>query len=65
MTDPDTGPNLEQIWKRAIMPLLDEYYYGTTWDRDSFSVAKLRSRLTTRPSEDPHTEGEEQQEDGL
>jgi hypothetical protein len=45
MTDPDTGPDLERIWARAIMPLLEEYYYGTTWDSERFTLQKLRRRL--------------------
>lgn len=36
-------PNLERIWRRQIMPLLAEHYYGTTWDPDSFSLERLRS----------------------
>jgi AAA domain (dynein-related subfamily)/EVE domain len=45
MTDPDAGPDLERIWDRGIMPLLEEYYYGTTWDADKFGLAKLKARL--------------------
>ncbi len=45
MTDPKTGPDLERIWQRAIMPLLDEYFYGTKWDPTRFSLANLQSRL--------------------
>ena len=45
MTDPENGPNLERIWKRAIMPLLEEYYYGTNWDQTRFTLPKLKSRL--------------------
>ena len=48
MTDPEAGPDLERIWQRAIMPLLDEYFYGTKWDPTRFSLAKLRSDCTTQ-----------------
>ena len=48
MTDAETGPDLERIWQRAIMPLLDEYFYGTKWDPDRFSLAKLRARLSAQ-----------------
>jgi len=44
MTDVEGGPNLERIWQRAIMPLLEEYYYGTDWEPDKFSLARLRAR---------------------
>jgi hypothetical protein len=46
MTDPENGPDLERIWQRAIMPLLEEYYYGTKWDPSRFGLAKLRARLS-------------------
>ena len=45
MTDPTNGPDLERIWERAIMPLLEEYYYGTAWDSARFGLEKLRARL--------------------
>jgi MoxR-like ATPase len=61
MTDPEAGPDLERIWARGIMPLLEEYYYGTSWEPEKFTLAKLKSRIaaTTAPSSD---ESEEQQE---
>jgi MoxR-like ATPase len=46
MTDPENGPDLERIWQRAIMPLLEEYYYGTKWDPSRFGLAKLKARLS-------------------
>ncbi len=45
MTDPQGGPALERIWARAIMPLLDEYYFGTAWDSSLFALATLRARI--------------------
>ena len=27
------------------MPLLDEYYFGTSWDRGQFELKALRARL--------------------
>ncbi len=64
MTDPENGPDLGRIWERAIMPLLEEYYYGTTWDADKFSLAKLKIRLAGDPTEPRAAEGEEPAEDG-
>ena len=46
MIDPNGGPDLDRIWKRAIMPMLEEYYYGTRWDRARFGLAKLEARST-------------------
>ncbi len=43
MTDPENGPDLERIWQRAIMPLLEEYYYGTTWDPSRFGPREAES----------------------
>lgn len=63
MTDPENGPDLERIWKRAIMPLLEEYYYGTKWDSARFSLAKLKTRLGGEAIEQPVGEGAEQPED--
>ena len=31
------------------MPLLEEYYYGTNWESEKFSLAKLRARLHPQP----------------
>lgn len=56
MTDPENGPDLERIWKRAIMPLLDEYYYGTKWDRSRFGLTQLRARVNGEPVEEPPSE---------
>jgi len=47
MTDPDSGPDLERIWRRAIMPLLEEYYAGMAWDKERFTLPKLKSRLAS------------------
>jgi len=49
MTDPKDGPDLGRIWDRAIMPLLEEYYYGTTWEPEIFALHKLRARLIGAP----------------
>jgi len=64
MTDPEAGPDLERIWARAIMPLLEEYYYGTTWEADKFSLAKLKARLSGQANQ-PSMEGEPQPEGEL
>ena len=52
MTDAEAGPDLDRIWQRAIMPLLEEYFYGTKWDRDRFSLKRLRARLAGRGNRD-------------
>jgi 5-methylcytosine-specific restriction enzyme B len=61
MTDPELGPDLDRIWARAITPLLEEYYYGTAWDPDKFSLRRLRAQLS-RESSKATTESEEQRE---
>jgi hypothetical protein len=38
-------PDLDRVWERAIMPLLHEYYYGTTWDESRFSLKNLDELL--------------------
>jgi 5-methylcytosine-specific restriction protein B len=35
MTSDGTAPNLERIWTHAVMPLLEEQYYGTGRDLES------------------------------
>ena len=57
MTDPEGGPALERIWARAIMPLLDEYYFGTTWDPARFELVALRARLA-KPGADDGSAGD-------
>lgn len=43
MTDKITEPGrLERIWDHAIMPLLDERFYGTGEDLNRFSLASVR-----------------------
>jgi MoxR-like ATPase len=61
MTDPEAGPDLERIWARAIMPLLEEYYYATSWDPDKFGLAKLKARLSSQVGQ-PQDEGDQQAE---
>jgi 5-methylcytosine-specific restriction protein B len=44
-------PNLERIWKHAILPVLEEHYYGTGRDvRAEFGLKALRSGLDTTPA---------------
>jgi 5-methylcytosine-specific restriction protein B len=62
MTDPENGPDLERIWKRAIMPLLEEYYYGTKWDSARFGLAKLKARLRGESVAQAVSESEEEPE---
>jgi MoxR-like ATPase len=56
MSDLEAGPDLERIWQRAIMPLLEEYFYGTKWDRNRFSLARLQARLHGQDGELPAAE---------
>jgi hypothetical protein len=48
-----TAPNLERIWKREIMPLLREQYYGSSWDPARFSLPTLRAALHPQAEEGP------------
>jgi 5-methylcytosine-specific restriction protein B len=46
MTRDGTAPNLERVWRHAIMPLLEEHYYGSTHDvNDEFGLEKLRAAV--------------------
>jgi hypothetical protein len=38
-------PNLDRIWANAIMPLLQERFYGTDRDLGHFELAALRRRI--------------------
>lgn len=39
-------PNLERVWEHAIVPLLEEHFYGTERDvRDEFGLEALRRSL--------------------
>jgi 5-methylcytosine-specific restriction protein B len=50
MTRDGSAPHLERVWRHAIMPLLEEHYYGTTRDvHDEFGLDKLRATVE-RPS---------------
>ncbi len=51
MTNPADGPDVERVWQRAIMPLLDEFFYGMNVDRQAFSLQALQSKLA--PQEPP------------
>ena len=46
MSSDGSPPNIERVWQYAIMPLLEEYYYGTARDvAQDFSLARLRKRI--------------------
>lgn len=45
MSSAGEEPDLERIWERAIMPLLHEHYYGTSWDPASYGLAALRRQV--------------------
>jgi MoxR-like ATPase len=62
MTDAEAGPDLDRIWQRAIMPLLEEYFYGTKWDRERFSLKRLLARLTGTPETEMPTDDAEASE---
>ena len=49
MTETIAEPGgLERIWKHAILPLLDEHFYGTQRDVfDEFGLLTLRASITT------------------
>jgi hypothetical protein len=44
-------PDLVRVWERAIMPLLHEHHYGTTWDESRFSLKSLDKLLGSNGSE--------------
>jgi MoxR-like ATPase len=50
-----TTPDLDRVWTHAIMPLLEEHYYGTGRDVNSeFGLAVLRKKLSN--TEEPLSE---------
>jgi MoxR-like ATPase len=55
MTDPVNGPDLERVWERAIMPLLEEHHYGMTWDREACNLPSLRKRLAVPVADNAET----------
>ena len=47
MTADGSAPNLQRAWQHAIMPLLEEYYYGTGRDVEGeFGLKALRDALS-------------------
>jgi 5-methylcytosine-specific restriction protein B len=38
-------PDLERVWRNAILPLLREHFYGTDTDLGRFELSALRRRL--------------------
>jgi 5-methylcytosine-specific restriction protein B len=48
MTPGSSSPNVERVWRHAIMPLLEEYYHGTKRDvPGEFGLESLRKSLAT------------------
>jgi 5-methylcytosine-specific restriction protein B len=48
MTRDGSYPNLKQAWRHAIMPLLEEHYYGTGRDvKGEFGLESLRKSLAS------------------
>jgi hypothetical protein len=46
MTKDADAPDLERIWAHAVMPLLEEHYYGTGRDLEAeFGLAAIRKRV--------------------
>jgi 5-methylcytosine-specific restriction protein B len=46
ITADGSQPNLERAWGHAILPLLEEHFYGTERDvRDEFGLETLRGSL--------------------
>jgi 5-methylcytosine-specific restriction protein B len=46
ITKDGRSPDLERIWTHAIMPLLEEHYYGTGRDLDAeFGLTATRRRV--------------------
>jgi MoxR-like ATPase len=61
MTPDGTSPDLERVWKYAILPLLEEYYYGSGRNvTTEFSLDRLRSLAETEvTASDPEAEVDE------
>jgi len=52
-------PDLKRVWSNAIMPLLQERYYGTGHDLGQFELDALRRRIITEADETAaQTDGE-------
>lgn len=50
ITADGSPPNLERAWEHAILPLLEEHFYGTERDvRDEFGLEALRGSLGGEP----------------
>jgi 5-methylcytosine-specific restriction enzyme B len=46
MTKDAGAPDLERVWAHAVMPLLEEHYYGTGRDLEAeFGLAAIRKRV--------------------
>ncbi|WP_448006154.1 hypothetical protein [Agromyces bauzanensis] len=43
---------LERIWAHAILPLLQERFYGTGEDLKRYSLSAIRAAITTTSNED-------------
>ena len=57
MTRDGSPPNLERVWRHAIMPLLEEHYYGTSHDvHDEFRLEKLRAAVAEPAAEEESDE---------
>jgi 5-methylcytosine-specific restriction protein B len=53
MTKEGTAPDLERIWAHAVMPLLEEHYYGTGRDLEAeFGLASIRKRVAAAAAAD-------------
>ncbi len=59
MTQDGSPPDVERVWRYAIQPLLEEYYYGTARDiSKEFSLDRLRKRITAQGlSQSQETDG--------
>ena len=60
----DGGPNLEHVWRYAIIPLLEERFYGAKRPADvvaDFGLAAIRRRLEPETSEDDDVETQEEE----
>lgn len=60
MTRDGSAPSLERVWRHAIMPLLEEHYYGTTRQvHEEFGLEKLRAAVApVAPEESESGEAE-------
>jgi 5-methylcytosine-specific restriction protein B len=61
MTRDGTAPDLRRVWKHAILPLLEEHYYGTGRNvEEEFGLDAVRRRLAAADRRDSNEDAEDE-----